>query len=647
MTCKAYPFLLIYFFLLSANMNLPAQACLEEEGEVEDLPEIEFQDDDDDLSSCPGQAVVFILEFDDEDARHNLTYRYNGSEVTLTNVGEDASFSVTPTTVSSVLTLVSYEKIGGNCGSTINEDYAITLTPGPTITVPVQNNPSCGGSDGSVTLSAAGGNPPFTYGLEGSFQSNPVFSGLPAGNFTFTVRDANECAANTFVVLAAPEAPTLTVENRTSPNCGGSDGSVTLSAAGGTPPFTYGLEGNLQSNPVFSGLPAGNFTFTVRDANACENNVIVFLENNGDLILSVVSVVQPRCTGTDGAVNLDATGGEAPYRFRLENSEQDESTFEDLSSGIYNFSVRDNRGCTALISVELGDDNEVTGIEAMIASPVSGGAPSDQTYCAGSEIILNAVLPEGLNGRWVIEPENAGLVVDPADNNTTVLLEEDAIVFWILSSAGCPNFSRDSVRLAVTGAPTTADDRQAIDTQNSTVVDVLANDPSTGVFLNEITVAPRNGTARIEDSLIVYSPISAVAVDDSLQYEICLVACPEVCTTATVRLTDLCRSAAEGNIPPSIFPEGLILNGTGRNEALFIQIVDESVCPFVFQQSDLAVFNRWGDRIFQEAPYRNQWRGTGPNGAQLPPGTYYYVLRIGDTDRSYFSPLYIFDATER
>ncbi len=42
----------------------------------------------------------------------------------------------------------------------------------------------------------------------------------------------------------------------------------------------------------------------------------------------------------------------------------------------------------------------------------------------------------------------------------------------------------------------------------------------------------------------------------------------------------------------------------------------------------IQIFNRWGNLVFAESPYTNQWNGTNQSGANLPNGTYYYILTI-------------------
>ena len=71
-------------------------------------------------------------------------------------------------------------------------------------------------------------------------------------------------------------------------------------------------------------------------------------------------------------------------------------------------------------------------------------------------------------------------------------------------------------------------------------------------------------------------------------------------------------------------------NGDGVNDYFKIDCISR------YPGNSLQVYNRWGNIVFQTRSYKNDWDGT-PNGRaivqpedQLPVGTYYYVLDLGD-----------------
>jgi gliding motility-associated-like protein len=68
-------------------------------------------------------------------------------------------------------------------------------------------------------------------------------------------------------------------------------------------------------------------------------------------------------------------------------------------------------------------------------------------------------------------------------------------------------------------------------------------------------------------------------------------------------------------------PNVITPNGDGYNDTWVIRDLDG------FPQNDVRIINRWGDEVFSQSPYQNQWGGTW-NGQDLPGATYYYVLRV-------------------
>ena len=50
-----------------------------------------------------------------------------------------------------------------------------------------------------------------------------------------------------------------------------------------------------------------------------------------------------------------------------------------------------------------------------------------------------------------------------------------------------------------------------------------------------------------------------------------------------------------------------------------------------FSQSQVIIFNQWGDEVFRSGvPYQSNWDGTF-NGSDLPVGTYFYVIDFGNS----------------
>lgn len=92
-------------------------------------------------------------------------------------------------------------------------------------------------------------------------------------------------------------------------------------------------------------------------------------------------------------------------------------------------------------------------------------------------------------------------------------------------------------------------------------------------------------------------------------------ACLEI-KTENACVYNLCRDfevvAARLN-PPNIFTP----NGDGLNEFLEFRNLE------FFPENHLSIYNRWGNLVFEEDNYNNNWRG-----GELAEGTYYFILEL-------------------
>lgn len=162
------------------------------------------------------------------------------------------------------------------CESVSGVAITISQTGTPVASLSAKTNESsCNSSDGSITIARTGGGAgPFTYSVDGLvYQGSNVFNGLAAGSYSLTARDSKSCISSGVAVsLVKTAAPLVSIYSKTNVSClGGSNGSITVArSGGGIAPFQYSKDGfSYQAGNVFSGLVAGNYTITVKDAKNC------------------------------------------------------------------------------------------------------------------------------------------------------------------------------------------------------------------------------------------------------------------------------------------------------------------------------------------------------------------------------------------
>ena len=237
------------------------------------------------------------------------------------------------------------------CSASISVE--VESNGGPQVNIVSTSEARCDNENGSFTISALGGFAPYTYDIGNGPTTNPEFRNLSGGNYVVTLTDGNGCTATQSVTLGNIPAPTFGIGNIIDASCGDANGSFTVSAFGGLPPYQFGIGGNNTSNPVFSELSAGTYTVVVTDANSCSTALGVSVDGTEAPEVSISSVTNAQCGATDGSFSAEASGGKAPYFFDIGAGETTSGSFADLSPGDYILTVTDASGCSRLREVSI------------------------------------------------------------------------------------------------------------------------------------------------------------------------------------------------------------------------------------------------------------------------------------------------------
>ncbi|MBK8192347.1 MAG: carboxypeptidase regulatory-like domain-containing protein [Lewinellaceae bacterium] len=253
------------------------------------------------------------------------------------------------------------------------EDYLITvlcplLRPSATPT-PV----SCyAGSDGSIAVEAGSiGTAPWDFAWDGpgandgsvtDVASPYAITGLPTGIYTITVTDSDGCTGTTSTTISQPGSPVSLSLLSENVSCNGdSDGSINLMVAGGTFPYTYDWSNDGPDSPDddtedLTNLAPNTYTVTVSDAKGCIATVSATISQPTPLTASGVATDVTCTGGTDGAIDLTASGGTLPYTYDWtndgsENPDDDSADLNGIAAGTYTVTVTDANGCVYSTSV--------------------------------------------------------------------------------------------------------------------------------------------------------------------------------------------------------------------------------------------------------------------------------------------------------
>lgn len=177
--------------------------------------------------------------------------------------------------------------------------------------------------------------------------------------------DFGDSETNSFCLTSC--ASTFDIVASTLACFGDNDGTITVNfTTGNSVGATYDIGSGPQSSNTFTGLAAGNYTITILDGDACSSVEAVTLSQPAAVSSSLANASPS--SGSNGSINVNVTGGSAPYTYEWTGPNGYTGNTEDISGlapGTYNLTVTDACGNTSTVSnVVVGNS---TGIEELNA----------------------------------------------------------------------------------------------------------------------------------------------------------------------------------------------------------------------------------------------------------------------------------------
>ncbi len=172
-----------------------------------------------------------------------------------------------------------------------------------------------GDADGSISAIATTGLAPYIYNLiqNGNTiatNANGNFVALSAGNYSVNATDNYGCSNQINVTVNEP-ALLQSSFTQTDVECyGEANGNISVTAVGGTPAYTYSLGNTSNSSGNFTGLSAGNYSYTVTDNNGCVDSASVTITEPQQIILQVLPATAIMDLGE--SIQLSATSNYDP-----------------------------------------------------------------------------------------------------------------------------------------------------------------------------------------------------------------------------------------------------------------------------------------------------------------------------------------------
>lgn len=479
-------------------------------------------------------------------------------------------------------TTVTFEAIDVNGNiNTCSFDVIINSTPEATS---VSTDVSCFGfGDGEIDATVTNGTIPYTYSWSNGASSEDL-SNLSPGIYVLTVVDAKGCSTSLTDTIAEPDQLLVSKEVEQVTCYNDMNGSIDLFVSGGILPYTYAWNTGATSEDLI-GLDIGNYNVVVTDANGCTVATSAsIIQPDSIEIQSNVSVAT--CGADNGSIITLITGGTSPYTYSWDTG-ANTANLNNVAAGTYTLTVTDFNLCTAVLTETVGassnleayaitEDVECYGEEngSAILIIESGNEPYDILWSNGATTPTVSELPAGDYSVTVVDnfscEVTVDITIDQPDSLVVTLYSTELIPGYNISPHGASNGSIESY---VTG----------------------------GVPEYEYFWTP-NGETSADLYGLPYNP-----------------------TGYTVYVTDQNRCVATASIiitePGALeIPEGVSPNNDGDNDVFVVRGIEG------YPDNEIIIYNRWGNVVYQQSGYQNDWGGVNNKGEELPDGTYYVVF---------------------
>lgn len=527
--------------------------------------------------------------------------------------------------------------------------------------------PDCNGdSNGSaqVNINEPGN---FTF-VWSDGQTTSTATGLSAGIYTVTVANEEVCSMVLTIVLDEPEPIDLSA-NMTMASCDmGMDGTVTVNALGGVPPYLYSWQGGTFSGQnAWNNLGIGSYMVTARDANGCENSITIEVTEL-ELLLDpqVQAIVPPSCVGySDAAITVSIANGLPPFQYDFNDGFGYVSahTLATLSAGVYEVDVLDANNCEGHFTFNVEDP---TPLEVdFVVTPVS---------CFGDDDGQVAALPSGGTGNYTfawgngatsaeLAPLGAGIYFLSLSDGNGCLLEaqveladQDSLQLDLVKIVPllCHNIPEGELELGATGGvppylyrldggatqssplfenlfagtyrayvqdANGCESSLELDIQQPEAIALFAGEDQSVELGDEVIL---QAIAFPSDLTLNWSPSSGFSCAD----------CPNP-RFLPLESDIYTLIAADGNgcttqdsveiqvrkVRPVFIPNAFSPNADGRND-VFMVYGGKSVD----QVASIKVFDRWGALLY-DGDGSKSWDGTF-KGKKMPAGVYTYLIEM-------------------
>ncbi len=510
-------------------------------------------------------------------------------------------------------------------------EWVLSVGSYPTVILQVIGATDCLNPGSDITLVDTGTGSsnwewfgPINLGSSGGTNTVTLLDVSPAfdGTYTVVATSTMGCSDSASVDLeftTAPATPTLTASANEA--CFGSTIDLLGTFYQGAQSYYWAGEGLLPNNQgsnlnVASPNTAGTYTysFAATDINGCETDTVSVNLTFNPLPAPNISISgETACVDGTTSITLtsDVTGNvtytwtDAQGNFITNSSSAVLNNVTAANNGFYYLNILTFQGCEGFGSIEVAITDAVLGLTA----------EKDFGGCAENPLGLSASTVDGGTYIWY---NPVGTSIGSGQNFVVGNASwYGTSTYTVVVTNGDACSASASVDVEVTPLVDANDGevQGIIDVTQEFNMSDFVNLNYGQYTVNILNEAENGSVYLVGDSIYAYRPDTGFWGTDVMFVEFCNVNCPDECDVAKVTF-DFNYSPDECVLTNLISP-----NSDGANDYLTVS------CAADHPLNTIVIFNEWGDKVHEAAPYNNDWSGTNGEGKPLPDGTYFYIFQ--------------------
>jgi len=537
----------------------------------------------------------------------------------------------------------------------------------PSITV---NQITCYGMDnGSISIKMNGGNKPYLYRWSHTPKDTSYLKNLQKGSYRVQITDSNNCTIDTNITIIEP--PLLSVLLQDIVDTVYCDeicrGKALAVASGGTPPYSYNwITGD--TTALLDSLCAGKYTLWLKDSRGCRDTIIFVVSDTSSMEVRDTAKPATCYDACDGWVQIIIVQAVMPCKITWKTG-QTSDFVDSLCRGYYDVSVIDDQHCTRRVFPNVDAPPPILVDSSVIIHPyckkedggfiwvsIAGGTPPYTYFWDGS--------PKSGTDSLSGLTETRGYVLRVVDANdckmdtTLYLLDFDTLAIkYQTKNIPCYDVCNGSVAISVSGGVvpytylwtdgngypslsdlcegeyeiTVYDSNQCFTTAIIPVIvdttlfpaNVRAWSDLASIYRGQSTTiygsdygnefdyswSPPDYLNTTKGTKAITTPLNTIIYT----YKTADTNGCEAIDTVMIIVNDvICED-------PYVFvPNAFTPNGDGKNDILYVR-------GDVLEKIDFAIYDRWGEKLFETKDKNIGWDGTF-RGRPCDPGVYVYYL---------------------